>query len=61
VIFKYRRLLEQLDEPFPVPFILQDVLTRAPAPPEPPADQPRQRPEPPQRPVPIPEGFEPAK
>ncbi|MFM7519291.1 MAG: hypothetical protein ACKO9B_02340 [Planctomycetota bacterium] len=61
VIFKYRRLLEQLDEPFPVPFILQDVLTRAPAPPEPPADQPRQRPEPPQRPIPIPDGFEPAK
>jgi len=61
VIFKYRRLLEQLDEPFPVPFILQDVLNRAPAPPEPPADQPRQRPDPPQRPIPIPDGFEPAK
>jgi hypothetical protein len=26
---KYRKVLDQLDEPFPKPFILQDVLDRA--------------------------------
>ncbi len=29
VVQRYRRVLEQLDEPFPSPFILQDVLDRA--------------------------------
>ncbi len=29
VIDRYRHLLEQLDEPFPQPFVLQDVLDRA--------------------------------
>jgi hypothetical protein len=26
VIDRYRKLLEQLDEPFPSPFVLQDVI-----------------------------------
>jgi hypothetical protein len=26
---RYRKLLEQLDEPFPEPFILQDVVDKA--------------------------------
>ena len=29
VVERYRKLLEQLDEPFPQPFVLQDVLDRA--------------------------------
>ncbi len=29
VIGRYRKLLEQLDEPFPSPFVLQDILDRA--------------------------------
>jgi hypothetical protein len=29
VVDRYRKLLEQLDEPFPKPFVLQDVLDRA--------------------------------
>jgi hypothetical protein len=29
IVARYRRLLEQLDEPFPRPFILQDMLDRA--------------------------------
>jgi hypothetical protein len=29
VVGRYRRVLEQLDEPFPQPFVLQDVLDRA--------------------------------
>jgi hypothetical protein len=31
VVDRYRKLLEQLDEPFPQPFVLQDVLDLAPA------------------------------
>jgi len=38
VIDAYRRVLEQLDEPFPSPFVLQDVINRAPAPPPPAAE-----------------------
>ena len=30
VVKKYRKVLDQLDEPFPQPFILQDMLDRAP-------------------------------
>ena len=29
IVARYKRLLEQLDEPFPKPFVLQDVLDRA--------------------------------
>jgi hypothetical protein len=29
IVGRYRRLLEQLDEPFPSPFVLDDILTRA--------------------------------
>jgi len=29
IVGRYRKLLEQLDEPFPSPFILDDILTRA--------------------------------
>jgi len=29
IVNRYRKLLEQLDEPFPKPFVLQDVLDRA--------------------------------
>ncbi len=29
VVGRYRRLLEQLDEPFPSPFVLDDIVTRA--------------------------------
>ncbi|MFM8291211.1 MAG: hypothetical protein ACKOC4_05860, partial [Planctomycetia bacterium] len=29
IVNRYRKLLEQLDEPFPKPFILQDVLDLA--------------------------------
>ena len=52
VVNSYRKLLEQLDEPFPVPFILQDVVNRAPAPPQPAPDDPAPagRVEPPGRP-----------
>ena len=31
VVDRYRKLLEQLDEPFPKPFVLQDVLPATPA------------------------------
>ncbi len=29
IVGRYRRLLDQLDEPFPSPFVLDDILTRA--------------------------------
>jgi hypothetical protein len=29
IVDRYRKLLEQLDEPFPSPFVLQDMLDRA--------------------------------
>jgi hypothetical protein len=29
VVGRYRKLLEQLDEPFPTPFVLQDILDRS--------------------------------
>lgn len=29
IVGRYRRLLEQLDEPFPSPFVLDDIVTRA--------------------------------
>ena len=29
IVDRYRKLLEQLDEPFPSPFILQDILDNA--------------------------------
>jgi hypothetical protein len=29
IVDRYRKLLEQLDEPFPKPFVLQDVLDLA--------------------------------
>jgi hypothetical protein len=29
MVGRYRKVLEQLDEPFPKPFILQDMLDKA--------------------------------
>ena len=29
IVGRYRKLLEQLDEPFPSPFVLDDILARA--------------------------------
>jgi hypothetical protein len=29
VVGRYRKLLEQLDEPFPTPFVLQDIVDRS--------------------------------
>jgi hypothetical protein len=57
----YRKVLEQLDEPFPVPFVLQDVVNRAPKPPPPPDDQPPGRVDPPSRPRERPANIEDAK
>jgi hypothetical protein len=58
----YRKVLEQLDEPFPVPFVLQDVVNRAPTPPQPAPDAaPAGRVEPPGRPRERPANIEDAK